>query len=380
MKKILLACAVVGLLCLPLSRGASAAELYTPASQSTTINQNVKNLYTAGGTINIDTGVEGDAIIAGNSININQDVEQTLMAVGQSVVVKGNVGQNARLAGNTITINGNIGQDLLVGAATLAIEDGSQVGGDLLAGVAELTVDGVIKGYLKSSANKAVINGTVWGDVTFKDVNQLTIGEKAIVNGKLSYRSDAEATIAAGAQIKGGVDFNQRTPYRNAWVRFLMLNVLTLAMLGKLVAGFLVLLVLIYALPNISQNIVAKTTEKFLTRLGIGFLVLVVVPIVLILLFVSLIGSAIASLVGIWYLLMLILAAHYATLTVGKITRRLLSKQHNAPLDWITALVGIVASAIIALVPALGPLVIFVIFLAALGAITQMLIVHRQAA
>jgi cytoskeletal protein CcmA (bactofilin family) len=379
MKKLILALAALGLLLiLPLGRGADAAELYAPESGSATVNKTVKNLYSAGSSVNLDAPVLGDAIVAGGSVTVSQNVEQTLMAAAESIIVKGNVGQNARLAANTITIGSKIGQDLLVGANTVQLEPSAEIGGDLLAGASRLVIDGTVKGYVKGGAEEAIINGTVGGDVTLKEVNKLTIGEKAVIGGKLSYRSNSEANIASGAQIKGGIDFDQRTPYTNAWMQFLMLQVLTLATLGKLIAGFLMLLVLIYGLPRVSQNIVTGTVEKPLNKLGIGFLALVATPIAAILLLMSVVGTSIAGLLIGIYALILMLAVHYTTLVVGKITRQLLGKQKDAPLDWLTALVGMVTSTILSFIPVLGALVMFLVFFATLGSLTKALTIHRK--
>ncbi len=372
MKRILLVLvALTALVALPLA--ARAAEFNAPESGSVVISQTAKNVYTAGNTISTEAKIEGDLVAAGNAINIGEAVEHSIFAIGQSIDVKGMVGQNTRVAGNSINIGGQIGEDLQAAGNSIVLAKTATVGGDAMLAGSVMTIDGTISGWLKGAGDTVNINGEVKGDVKL-DANKVIIGDKAVIGGKLAYKSNQKAQIAATAKIAGGVSFEQRTKYDNTFVRLLMTEILTLALLAKLVGGLLLLIVLVYLVPKFSKLIISSATTKLGNAMGIGLVALIVTPIVAVILLVSTIGSSIALVLGTLYALLIILSAHYGTLLIGHAIIKFYKKNADVPLDWRAAVVGVVASAILALVPFAGPLIVFLAMLAALGSLASMLL------
>lgn len=376
MKRILLVLVALGaLIALPLA--ARAAEFNAPPSGSVVINQPAKNVYTAGNTITTEAKIEGDLVAAGNTISVGDAVEHSVFAVGQSIDVKGKVGQNTRVAGNSITISGQTGEDLQAAGNSIVLAKAAIVGGDAMLAGSVVTIDGTINGWLKGAGETVTINGEVKGDVKL-DANNVIVGSNAIIGGKLTYKSNQKAQIADSAKITGGVSFEQRTKYDNTFVRLLMTEILTLALLAKLIGGLLLLLVFVYLLPKFSKLIITSATAKLGNAMGMGLVALIATPIVAIILLVSTIGSSIALVLGMLYALLVILAAHYGTLLIGQAIIKFYKKNADVALDWRTAVVGVAASAILALVPFVGPLIVFLAMLAALGSLVVMIFNHSR--
>ena len=375
MKRLMPFLALIGLLVL-LPFAARAAEFNVPADGTVTINQPAKNVYTAGNAITTEAQIAGDIVAAGNSININSDIDHSVIAVAQSINLRGKVGQNARLGGNTITISSEIGEDLQAAGNSIVISKTALVGGDAMLAGSIITIDGTINGWLKGASETITINSEIKGDVKV-DANNVVIGDKAIIGGKLTYKSNNQAQIASGAKIAGGVDFQKRTSYDNTFVRILMTEILTLALLVKLIGSVILLLLLIYLLPKFSQGVLGTAVTQPWMKLGIGLIVLIVTPITALLLLISTIGASIAFLLIMLYVLMLVLATHYGTLLIGQYTLKLL-KKGDVKLDWQTAVVGVVAVTILALIPFIGPLAVFAALIMCLGSLSSMLFSHAR--
>jgi len=375
MKRLMPYLVLIGILLL-LPFAARAAEFNVPADGTVTIAQPAKNIYVAGNAITTEAKIAGDMVAAGNSININNDIDHSIIAVGQNISLRGKVGQNARLGGNTITISSEVGEDLQAAGNSIVLSKSATVGGDAMLAGSVVTIDGTINGWFKGAAETITINGEVKGDVKV-DANNVIVGDKAVIGGKLTYKSNTTAQIANGAKITGGVDFQQRTGYDNTFVRILMTEVLTLALLVKLIGSVILLLLLIYLLPKFSRELLGAGAAQPWMKLGIGLIALIVTPITALLLLISTIGAPIAILVGLLYALMLILAAHYGTLLIGQYTLKLF-KKGEVKLDWQTAVVGVVAVTILAFIPFIGPLAVFAALLMCLGSLSSMLLSHAR--
>jgi hypothetical protein len=99
----------------------------------------------------------------------------------------------------------------------------------------------------------------------------------------------------------------------------------------------------------------------------IGFVLLIVVPVLTMLLLISFIGAFVALIVGFLYILFLVVAKVYAGILTGVLLARGIKKE--IVVDWRFTIIGIVILQLVSLVPVIGFLVSFVIMLAALGAL-----------
>lgn len=329
-------------------------------------NENPTNLYVVGQTLDIEGDINKDLVAAGNTLNIMGDVESSVIAAGSAVNLSGEVGNNARLAGQTITISNNVDGDVNAAGSNIIVDKDSTINGDFLAVGGKMTVDGKIEGDIYFSGRELIINGSVGGDIK-TSVRNLTIGDSAVVGGKVSYRSENQLT-GSTANIKGGVEYTKHTPvsFDFNYKEFLYWSILMKSLL-VLVALF----VLVYLMPRFSHNFANESYRNIWKNLGYGALTLFVTPIIMFLLFISLLGIPLAIGLGMFYLLLLILAGIYSPLVIGSLVYKVADKKADKYVaDWKTVLIGIGVVFVLQLIPVVGWLALFFFFLVSLGEFT----------
>ena len=256
------------------------------------------DLYLAGGTIIIDGTINGDLIAAGRTIMVNGTVNGSIMAAGGTLHINGEVTHAVRLIGETMNISGTIGRDLLVAGAKFIMASTAEIGDDLLLGVGNARIDGLIKGD---------ING---------GVDNLTIASTASIQGKLNYFSENEANIQSGAQIRGTVTHElsnvKEKLTAGTWLGFW----------GKVI-GFLMTLVLGIIIVLLAPRRVKAVTESIRTRpwasLGWGAIILVATPIAAGIACITIIGLPLGLITLALYAIALCIAQLFAGLFIGQL-------------------------------------------------------------
>lgn len=369
MKKLLFS---LGLVLLLVPAAALAAEFKSSQNGSVGIGatESAKNLYIAGQTVSIEGNVSKDLVAAGSAVAVNGDVDNSALVLGSTVSVKGNVGENLRVAGSDVTVSGNVGGDALLAGSNVTISDGTVISGDLLAAASTLTIAGDVDGNLTGTGSSVVISGKIKGDVDLKNVTNLTIGSSTVISGKLTYSSSNQAIIDRNAVITGGVDYQtvststKTLPMSDAWS-----GTFTLV---KILGSFIFLLILIYLLPKSTRKFVEAASSDLWSSLGWGFLILIIVPIVSIILISLVVPASAAFFLIIAYVLAIILSCVMMSLLAGSALYKILKKEKDFRLDWLTALLGVGVIAVLSEVPLIGSLVVFVMFLISFGTLARL--------
>jgi len=345
---------------------ALAAEFRAPSNNDTSVtigkNETAKNLYTAGSLLNIDGSMKSDLVAAGGTINLNGETESDLLAAGGTLNIKGNVGKNARIAGGSVYMNGNVGEDLLAAGNMVSIDKNSVISGDFIGLGSAINIDGKIQGKAYLSGEDIKINGEINGDVTIKNVSNLTIGDSTKISGKLFYSSPNEAKISGGAQISGGIDYKKISTGRYKWETTKAAGVLY----GILIS-FITLLALVLIFPRLARLAVQESSKNYLTKMGWGLFGLVAMPILIIALMVSVIGMKLAFILALLYTLFVLLASILSPLIAGSYIVKAYDKKKEFRADWVSVLVGVISLTILGLVPVISWIIVFLLFLLSLG-------------
>ncbi|MDD5693631.1 MAG: polymer-forming cytoskeletal protein [Patescibacteria group bacterium] len=347
---------------------ALAAEIqFKETSATIDKSQNPKNLYVASQTVNIDGNVSRDLTAAGNSVNVDGNVEGSTNVAGTSITIKGNTGNNVRAIGQNIVVQGNVGGDLLTAGQIIVQEKSSLVTGDILAVGNTIELDGKIMGNVRiGAASKVVIRGDIGGFVQIEAVKDLTVENSALIAGKLTYKSPNTANIANEQNIKGGVEYKKQA---NPDFNFNFKQVWYWSLFVKSIVLLIVLLIAVYLVPRFARNFVNETYKRIWPNLGWGAFTLFVLPIIGVILFITLIGIPFAVILGLIYLLMAISAGILTPLAIGSLVMKLVNKSTAYAADWKAVVVGAIIAFVLQLIPVIGPLVLFVFFLFALGEI-----------
>jgi cytoskeletal protein CcmA (bactofilin family) len=321
----------LSLAALLVSTTAFAAEFVSSKNDKVEVQANEahRNLYTSGRNVNIAGNTTGDLTVAGGKITVGGTVEHNLDAVGQEIIVSNAVGGNVKVAGKKITIDGKIA-------------------GDVLAAGAEIR-----------------INNTVSGDVLVAG-RSLTFGPQAAVTGKVTYYGPTDPKLEAGANVPN-------IEHKKANFGDLHRTKRAVHLFGTLVgtiAWILAAWLLVWLFPKRLQSLVRMVTDRVGKNMGIGLLGLILPPIAFVLLFIVLVGYYLAFIGIAAWILLLSIACLVSALWLGT---KIMSwfKKSEPKVDFVSAIVGVLAFKLMMFIPILGWIVGALIFLTAFGAVIR---------
>ncbi|GAA0224016.1 bactofilin family protein [Haladaptatus pallidirubidus] len=292
-----------------------------------------------------------------------ETVNDDLTATAGSVVVRGTVnGDLTALAGNVLvartgTVSGDVsaiaGNVRIEGTVTGNVESG---GGNFV-----LAQTGTVGGSLEGAAGYSQLAGTVGGDVQVAS-DTLAVTETATIDGNLVY--DAETfERAPGATIGGTVRQDESmadvgptpVPQIPNWV-------------GTLYGFFVNLLlgvILLAVFPSFSEGVAERARGNPLFSAGVGLLLFILVPIVLVLFAITIIGIPISLLGALLFAVLLWVGTVYGSFSVGVWLLALADSANR----WLALLVGLLVVAVVTQIPILGGLIQFLVLLLGFGAL-----------
>lgn len=330
------------------------------------------DLYIAGGSVDISGNVSGDVIMAGGDVALLGNVTQDVMSAGGTLNLVGAIGDDLRAVGGNISVASRVADDLVAVGGFVKVLSDSTVSGDAVLAGGAVIMNATIVGDLTVYGEEVTVNGPVNGDVTLRFTRKVTLGPDARIGGNFTYSADEELTIPEGVFIGGEVTrvesgmagFNKKS----------LAQALGFFAFGKFLMILVAVLLLVLVFKRASHAVGTHTVDHFWKHALLGLVGLIVTPIIAFLLFVSFIGVFIGIFLLLLYILTLLAAGLYTSVAAGA----LLSKwaKQRVIIDWMWAVIGLVATFIVCFVPVIGPLVVFVIFLSALGTIGT--IAHRK--
>jgi hypothetical protein len=314
----------------------------------------------------------------------NAEVVGDLLAAGLSLETDAGSGVNGSLVtvGYQALLAGSIGQDL--SAATDAIELRGSVGGNV---EAEAQGEGAAPAFLRFIPSPVAMPTVQPG---------LTVAPTASIGGDLDYTARADGRIAEGARISGSVT---RTEVETGARPEPAPAERLLTHLRRLIALFVVGLVLLWLAPGWVRRLADTVKHRPLPSLGWGLVGLIAVPILMLALIAIIVFIAVAAgllslgrlvalviglgllsegavAVGLWITL-----AFLAHVVVGFLLGRLSLERLSPSLAGgrvLPLLVGLSILVVLGAVPVLGALVRFVVALLGVGVVCLWLSSRRR--
>ncbi len=333
--------------------------------------QNPRNLYAVGSNVTVNGAVRGDLASVGGMVSVVGDVEQDILVVGGTLTFGGKVGGDARILGGNVTFSQSIGGDVAALGGNINFTEKAEVGGDLLIAGGNVIIDSPVKGNVTIAGGNVTINNQVYGNVQVKTSQKLVFGSSAEVFGKISHKGTSQALIKDGAKVPS-ISFEQiqKRDYK-AGIKALYTAGFVIKLMALFFAAWLFLIIRPKKVYDRLQSIVQKPVES----LGWGLVGLVVFPIGVILLFVTLAGYYVGLIALAVYVLMLLTACVYGVLLLGHWAIKYISKNQGQA-AWQVALLGAVLYKLLQLIPFIGWLLLFLVFLMSLG---QMVVEMKEA-
>ncbi|HEX7455982.1 MAG TPA: polymer-forming cytoskeletal protein [Candidatus Nanoarchaeia archaeon] len=326
-----------------------------------------KDYFGFGDVVEISGTVNGDVYAFGGQVLVDGKVNGDLITGGGLVTVSGNITQDLRAGGGQVTISGEIGRNVAVGGGNVDFTDSARIRGSVLAGAGNLSLAAPVGSNVKVGAGNLTISNRIDGDVE-AGVGVLRLTSKAKVGGDLTYWSDETASIDKNAVVVG--DVTKKTPPEaarptagKAFAAFTGFNIFmkVVSVVSTLVIGLL----LIAFFPKYNRETVSTLRRRPWVSLGVGFLTVVVTPIVFIILLATVVGIPLALILLALYLISLYLARIFIIFWAGSwILERTGRKVHEV---W-AFVSGLFVYYIVTLIPIIGGLVTLFVILFGLGA------------
>jgi len=121
------------------------------------------DLYVFGGSVRIDGTVNGDLVAFGGQVEVSGPVTGDVLAGASTTTISGQVDGDVRVGTGRALIQGTVGEDVLVGASQVTIASGARIGGDLIFGSGQTSMDGTVAGNVVGSTDTYRKGGSIAG-------------------------------------------------------------------------------------------------------------------------------------------------------------------------------------------------------------------------
>lgn len=342
------------------------AETVIRSGESVSISNDkgvVGDFYGFGNVVSMSGIIEGDFITVAGRMTLNGEVTDDVLAAGASVDVHGPVGDDVRVIGGEVVIADVVAGDVIVLGGTVNILSTATIGGDVIIYGGSVEIAGTVGGTVLGNTSQLRLDSEVGGDVQVQ-TGQLILGDNASVAGSVTYESKSILQRSPNAIVTGELlrndsvtgQGNSERPYRTE-------------IMMALVLAFAALVWFLLSRKTL-HTIVVSAAEYSLRPALFGLGVLLIAPILMVVLFTSMVGTLVGVAVLSAYIFTLLLALTAAPATIGI----LLLQVFNQPVKKLSApnvLFGVVMFSLLLLIPVLGIYVAAAVVLLTFGAIVE---------
>ena len=298
---------------LVLATSAAAGRSQAPGSSAAFMFD--EDYFSAGGDVELDKRIEGDTALAGGRIAVRGPVKGDVLLAGGDIKVTDTVGQNLYAAGGSIALSSQVAGNARLAGGQVTISHRGGIAGKASIAAASVQMAGRVGRYLAVYAESVRIDGEVGDDLRIV-ARFVEIGPDAKIGGKLIYRSPQPAQIAPSAVIAGGV-----TQLEMVWPGE---KVYSIARVATWISLFVLLLslllvgaIMILAFPEFSADAARTVRSDPWKALGLGFALLLCLPVAAILFLLSVVGVPLGIALLLFYPVMLLLGYITGALFLG---------------------------------------------------------------
>jgi cytoskeletal protein CcmA (bactofilin family) len=331
------------------------------------------SLLASGNTVRVEGVVNGDLLAFAQTLEVRGTIRGDLVSFAKRTLVSGNVEGHIFNFSQSFDLDGQLSHSIYGWSRSFRVGDRGHVGDGIVAGAGDLSLEGEVKRSATIFAGNADVSGSIGRELTMAG-GSLTLTNTARVGGDLTARIHQlkDVHIADGATIAGKRDIQVRVRQSHfTRPKFYLHQAIWIA--AAMLVGWLCLVLF----PGFVQACTQAVGSGW-RSLGLGFAVLVGVPIATIVVAVTLVGLPLAFMFLALYLVALYLAKIWVGAFLG---RALLKPAGTTKHDWLLSLlVGLLILTILGVIPYLGGLVHFVIVCLGLGAFAWQLYQASQPA
>jgi cytoskeletal protein CcmA (bactofilin family) len=288
--------------------------------------------------------------------NVKMPAEETaaggLAAAGANVEILGNVGGGLKAAGANVVTSGD-------------------VQGELMACGANVVLAGKYHSKVRAAASNLTLSGTFDGDVNVAAA-RITVAPTALIKGNLIYAS-ADLNLQKGSRVMGEVIQRQVMVKKERIEKWGRQGLKALIPIGiffwliSIVALIIVGLLVYYLFPKKTNAVISTISQSPWKNLWFGFIFLVVVPVAIIVSFITVVGIPAGIIAGIFYGIAIYISSIYMGVWIGRKILGYIKKSMATAFFW-PLVVGTIIIGLLTLIPIIGCLFRLLILLLTLGA------------
>lgn len=277
------------------------------------------DVLVAGSNITVDGVINGDLKAAGANITINGEVNGDVMVAGGQVTLRGRIADDVIVVSGTMICDSEIGDNVMMAGGNIMISDKAKIGRDLMVGGGNILLSSEVSRNVNLSGGTVTVSSKIGGNLSTNTSEPPVLTSKSEVKGDFSYTAPKEAKIDQDAKISGKTTFTpseeveatrkaKKSFFSN--IGFKIFSTLSLILTG-------VVIVLLF--PKQSRKIVDMINSKPGKSFGIGLVISLLMPALILLLVVTLLGIPLALITVAFYLCATYLAKVFVGLWIGKL-------------------------------------------------------------
>ncbi len=345
--------------------------IFTPGVSAKTVN----HFYAeAGDDVAFSEEVNGSSALAGQNVESNGKILGVNFLAGNKISHEG-YSDYLVSAGNYVTISGEVNNDAIVAGNIIEVSESASLKRDVIILGEDITIKGSLGRNVSLFGNKvSLVHARISGNVKIY-AEEITVDSDSIVEGTLSYPSDAEATIGENiksikktAPIKKDVTNNFATViYDKLWsflsllVIFAALTLLTPKLFDKINNSY----------EKLDFNRGAETIAK-------GLVFLMIIPVVATFLLVIPFALPLSLIMFILYFISIYVSKVFSIYLIGyKLWQKFFKKDINI---LVLGILGFTVVFILDLIPGISFIVSLFTLLFGVGIISEFIFQKKKEA
>jgi hypothetical protein len=327
-----------------------------------------RDYFAYGESVEISGTVNGDVYAAGAQVLVDGTINGDLLAAGGKIIISGDILQDVRIAGGRVTIGGTIGKNLTLAGGQIELTKAGRIQGGVVAAGGDIHVASDVARDVVLAGGSVTVSSKISGRASVT-APRIRLTSQTDVGGDFRYWSKHAPSIDDQANVSGSIikrefpkaDLPSREEMFAVWVG-MKLFVTLASFTSTLALGLL----LIHFYPKFSQRAVSQLKDRPLASIGLGFLVLIVTPVLVGLLGITLLGIPLAIFLMGVLLIYLYLARIFVIAWAGQAMFEKLGKGDCQKWAFTSALV---LYSLLAFIPFLGGLITALVIVFGLGMI-----------
>lgn len=328
-----------------------------------------ETVFVAASDLNFEADVTGDLLCAGQNITVSGKISGDVLCAGQNITITGAVDGNVRVVGQQVNLNGSVSRNLSVAAQVLKLSSSSNIKGDIYYGVQSVDLQGTLGRDLAGGSETINISGSLLRNAKIA-ANKINIDTNAKLGGDLEYFIEKTGTANLNEKsIKGKVTRHEvelkEKDQINSGIKKATPAILVTKTVLSIISSILLACMLLYFVPARVTQVTMVQKSHPVKSAFVGLAVLVTTPIAIIISSISVVGLGLAVVILFFYIISLILASRFVSISIGGMLIEKLTGSNKS--NYLSAAFGCLVFGLVSIIPVVGPIVSFLVFLIGLG-------------